>query len=280
MMPLAGVGLAWRPETAWLIECRADLQFSEVLVENLDPSSPPAALARLQERGVSLIPHGVSLSLGGAEAPEAARLERLARLATALKAPFVSEHVAFVRAGDYDSGHLLPVPRTREALDILVENVEHAVRRLPVPLVLENIAAQLEWPENEFSEAEFLRILFERTGTQWLLDASNLYANVINHRWDLDAFLAQAPLDRVAYVHVAGGIFADGVYHDTHAHALGAGPLAVLEQILRLTGPVPVLVERDRNFGGRGEHEAELNDVARIVAACRAGAAEARPDAW
>jgi len=204
----------------------------------------------------------------------------LARLATALKAPFVSEHVAFVRAGDYDSGHLLPVPRTREALEVLIENVQYAAQRLPVPLVLENIATLLEWPENELSEAEFLGILFERTGARWLLDASNLHANVVNHGWDLDAFLAQAPFERVAYLHVAGGTFAHGVYHDTHAHPLAAGPLSVLERIVRRTGPVPVLVERDRNFGGRFELEAELNDVARILAASRAGDEEARTHAW
>lgn len=36
----------------------------------------------------------------------------------ALPAPLVSEHIAFVRAGGTEAGHLLPVPRTPDALDV------------------------------------------------------------------------------------------------------------------------------------------------------------------
>ena len=37
-----------------------------------------------------------------------------------LKAAVISEHVCFVRAGGLESGHLLPVPRTEAALEVLV----------------------------------------------------------------------------------------------------------------------------------------------------------------
>ena len=50
------------------------------------------------------------------------RAEHLAGLADALGAPVASDHVCFVRAGGLDSGHLLPVPRTRDALEVLVDN--------------------------------------------------------------------------------------------------------------------------------------------------------------
>lgn len=60
-----------------------------------------------------------------------------------------SEHVAFVRAGGIEAGHLPPVSRTRESLEIVVENVLTARQTLPAPLALENIAALVEWPEGE-----------------------------------------------------------------------------------------------------------------------------------
>ncbi len=110
------------------------------------------------------MPHGISLSLGGAERPDPARLEALARLAVRFLAPMVSEHIAFVRAGGVETGHLLPLPRTRDALDVLVANVCEAQSALPVPLALENIAALVEWPEAEMDEAQFLTELLERTG--------------------------------------------------------------------------------------------------------------------
>jgi hypothetical protein len=54
------------------------------------------------------------------------RHDALARLARRVEAPFISEHIAFVRAGGMESGHLPPLPRTRAALDALVENVHVA----------------------------------------------------------------------------------------------------------------------------------------------------------
>src|SRR5207253_618234 len=109
-----------------------------------------------RRRGVPVVPHGVSLSLGGAEPPSPARLDALARLAARLGAPLVSEHLAFVRAGGLESGHLLPLPWTKAVLQIVVDNVRRAQDALPVPLALENVASLLRWPGAEMDEASFL----------------------------------------------------------------------------------------------------------------------------
>ena len=106
--------IGWRPELAWTIDRHPGLGFVEVLAEDVDAwGALPPALERLRDRGRVVVPHGVSLSLGGAEPPDRQRLAALARLAERFAAPFVSEHLAFVRAGGIESGHLLPVPRTR-----------------------------------------------------------------------------------------------------------------------------------------------------------------------
>src|SRR5204862_4752470 len=99
------------------------LGFIEVIAEAIGAHGLPAGVAAARERGLQVVPHGVSLSLGGAERPDRARLEHLAAVAERVGAPLVSEHIAFVRAGGRESGHLLPVPRTRAALEILAEDV-------------------------------------------------------------------------------------------------------------------------------------------------------------
>src|SRR5262249_37077733 len=153
-------------------------------------------------------------------------VEHLAAVAAAVDAPLVSEHVAFTRAGGLDSGHLLPVPRTRDALNVLVDNVRRAQADPPVPPALENIAGLFGWPDNELTEGQFLAELVERTGCRLLVDVANLYANAVNVDTAPETFLDELPLDRLAYVHVAGGVSHDGLYHDTHAHAV---PPQVLE---------------------------------------------------
>ncbi|HEX8088453.1 MAG TPA: DUF692 family protein, partial [Blastocatellia bacterium] len=87
-----GTGIGWRPELALMIARRARLRFVEVVAENIDPCAIPLPLQQLRERGVKIIPHGVSLSLGGADPLDRNRADRLGRLAIELDAPFVSEH--------------------------------------------------------------------------------------------------------------------------------------------------------------------------------------------
>jgi uncharacterized protein (UPF0276 family) len=211
-----------------------------------------------------VIPHGVSLGLGGTEPPDRARLARLAAAATALRAPFVSEHVAFVRAAGREVHHLLPLPRTAAALDVLVDNVRRAQDALPVPLVLENIAAVFAWPEpDQLPEHVFLRSLLERTGCRLLLDVSNLHGDAHNHGADADALLRAMPPAAVAYLHIAGGVTRGGVYHDTHAHPVPPGPRALLARYRALHGATPpVLLEHDADFGRRESLLAELDALA------------------
>jgi uncharacterized protein len=260
-----GVGIGWRAELALMISRRSGLRFVEVVAENIDPDSIPLPIQQLRERGVKIIPHGVSLSLGGADPLDINRVARLARLATALDAPFVSEHVAFVRAGGVEAGHLLPLPRTRAMLEVFVANVLAAKSLLPVPLALENVATLFDWPAPEMDEATFLAEAVRQTDSLLLLDVSNLYANSRNHRFDPLLFLDRLPLDRLAYVHVAGGVERNGLYHDTHAHAIPRGAIELLEELSsRVTLP-GVLLERDDHFPPEGEIAAELDAISASV---------------
>lgn len=264
-LPL-GLGVGWRPELALLIDRRADLGFVEILAEDFwQQPSVPTAIEVLRERGVRAVVHGVSLSLGGTDQPERARLAALARLAQRVDAPCVSEHIAFVRAGGRETGHLLPVPRTREALDVVVRNVRAAQAMLPVPLVLENIASLFAWPDAEMDEATFLGEVLDRTGARLLLDVANLHADSRNHGFDPVALLDALPLDRVAYVHVAGGIAQQGLYHDTHAHAVPRPVLGLLQALCERITPPGVLIERDDRFPPDAVFNAELDAVAAVL---------------
>lgn len=266
---LGDVGLGWRREIAGVI---ADMQpgFCEVVAESVPMRRgqvrPDPTLAALVSQGVPVIPHGVALSLGGVEPVQPARVRRLAACAQALGAPMVSEHIAFVRAGGIEAGHLLPVPRTREALDVLARNIERTRGELNVPLAVENIAAFLEWPESDLSESEFLTELVQRTGVLLVLDVANVYANARNRGLDPQRELARLPVERVAYSHVAGGHEDDGYYHDTHTHRT---PPEVLELVtaLRERANIPFMLERDGRYPPAAELFDELDAIAEAAGA-------------
>lgn len=261
------VGVSWRREMALAIERWPGLELIEIMAESVDSTRPlPLPLQSLRERGIPLIPHGTNLSLGSAEPPDPKRLKHLARLAQHVHAPLVSEHLAFVRGNGLETGHLLPVPGTRTMLDILVENVTLAQAALPVPLALENISTLVRWPDAELDEAAFLTELLERTDTLLLLDLENIYANCRNFGGTPQDFLERLPLERVAYVHVAGGREGhDGRFHDTHTTPI-AQPvfdlLAWLHQRIAIPG---VILERDDDFPDQAILHGELNRIRQVL---------------
>ena len=278
-MERLGTGIGWRPEIADAVEAMPGIDWVEVVAENVCPGHLPDSLRRLRERGVTVVPHGVSLGLGGADRPDPARLTALAERAGALGSPLVTEHIAFVRAGGrltasppLEAGHLLPVPRTRDALDVLCENVRIAQDALPVPLAVENIAALISWPGEEMTEGQFLYELADRTGVRLLIDVANLYTNHVNRGEDPAKALAELPLEAIAYVHVAGGFERDGVWHDSHAHPVPRPVLDILTDLASRVCPPGVLLERDENFPAPAELEGELGAVREALREGRARA--------
>ncbi|PKV88548.1 DUF692 domain-containing protein [Streptomyces sp. TLI_146] len=268
-----GIGIGWRPEIADAVERLPGVDWVEAVAENLCPGHLPESLVRLRRRGVTVVPHGVSLGLGGADRPDPGRLAELAARAEALSAPLVTEHIAFVRAGGaltasprLEAGHLLPVPRTWDALEVLCENVRIAQDCLPVPLALENIAALVNWPDEDMTEGQFLAELVERTGVRLLIDVANLHTNRVNRGEDPAKALAELPVEAIAYVHVAGGVEKDGVWHDTHAHPVGAEVLGVLAELVSRVSPRGVLLERDDAFPPEAELAGELGAIRAVLA--------------
>jgi uncharacterized protein (UPF0276 family) len=261
-----GLGIGWRPEIALPIERRRDLGFIEMTAEDLNTRGPlPAPIERLRRKGMAVVPHGVSLSLGSAEPLDLGRLDAFAKLAIRLDAPLVSEHIAFVRAGGLETGHLLPLPRTRETLELVVDNVREAKAGLPVPLALENIATLFEWPDSEIDEAAFLTAVLEQADVLLLLDIANVYANARNRGHDPLEFLDLIPLERIAYVHVAGGTEGGGLYHDTHGHDVPAAVLDLLAELAARVDVPGVMLERDDRFPTDAELNAELDAIAAAV---------------
>ncbi|NHN56312.1 DUF692 domain-containing protein [Calidifontibacter sp. DB0510] len=285
---LRGTAVAWRrPIAEFIAALAADdrITFTEVVAENVRPDRLPTELTALRRAGVAIVPHGVTLGLADASRPDADRLQHLADLAEALDSPVISEHVAFVRGaatpdplhGDVlEAGHLLPPPRTRDSLAVLVENVREAQQALPRPLAVENIAALMSWPEDELDEPDFLTELVDRTGVHLVLDVANLYASATARGTDPAAELARFPLEQVAYVHVAGGTERDGLYLDTHAHPVRDEVTALVTLLTSTYAdrclPLPgIMLERDADITAA----AVSSDLDRINTAVAQGVSHA-----
>jgi uncharacterized protein (UPF0276 family) len=250
------VGLAWRDEMAAAIHLNLDaIEHVEVIAERefRAPRSRIAALAELA-RVVPLSLHGVGLGLASSAPPDERRLARLARLIEQVAPDHWSEHLAFVRAGGFEIGHLAAAPYNSATLAGTFANLERARQVIGSLPHLENIATLLQPPGSCWSEVEFVGHVMRGSGCPLLLDLHNLHANAWNFRRDPFADLLALPLQRVATVHVSGGrLECDraGVARlvDDHLHD---PPDIVFELLAALAAAVPqhltVIIERDGRY--------------------------------
>ncbi|MDQ3814113.1 MAG: DUF692 domain-containing protein, partial [Armatimonadota bacterium] len=213
----------------------------------------------------TLIPHGLSLSLGSAEGLDDAYVRRLARLVRTVNQPYWSEHIAFTRAGGVDIGHLCPLPFAEEAIDVLCRNIAEVQRVIDVPLILENITYTVTMPGAQMSEAEFLCELLERTDCGLLLDVTNLYVNATNHSYDALAFVDQLPLERIVQFHFVGVERRHGILIDSHAQPTPAEVWNLMDAITARSPVKGMILERDENLPPFEEIVAELQQARAIM---------------
>jgi uncharacterized protein (UPF0276 family) len=265
-LPVLGAGVSFRPEWRWeVIRHRERLGAVEVIPETVVAESARREIAALRS-AVPVLLHGISLSLGGAEGLDSARLDHFARLVDTVEPPWMSEHIAFTRAGRADIGHLAPLPFTREAVETVARNVAMLRRRVPgVPLLLENIAYTVELPGAEMSEGEFVRSVLEAADCGLLLDLENVHANSLNHGYDPVEYLHSLPLDRVVEVHLAGGAWQDSHYADTHTRPVPEESWDLLRVLARRTAIHAVIIERDDDLPPFEELLSEVERAWRCV---------------
>ena len=98
------------------------------------------------------------------------------------------------------------------------------------------------------------------------LDVNNIYVNSRNFGFDPHAYLAQLPLARTCYVHVAGHyVEDDGLVIDTHGSDVIDPVWQLLSQAYERMGhPVPTCLERDFNIPDLATLSHEVAHIARL----------------
>jgi uncharacterized protein (UPF0276 family) len=277
-------GLSWRPAlAAGIFDALAHIDVLELMADDhfRDSAKELRALRTLaRQRPVHL--HGTGLGLASASPPPPERVERLARLVGAVEPESWSEHLAFVRAGGIEIGHLAAPPRSAATLDGTAANVERARRAVGSLPQLENVATLIDPPGSDRDELSFVSEALRATGAPLLLDLHNLYANAHNFGFDPYSFLFALPLDRLGSVHLAGGRWcglrgrADSRrWLDDHLHPVPDPVFDLLEALAtRARCALTVVLERDGAYPPMAELLGELDRARAAVARGRARQAE------
>jgi uncharacterized protein (UPF0276 family) len=189
--------------------------------------------------------HGVSLSIGSTDPLDFDYLAKLKRLAGAVKARWVSDHLCWTGVAGLNAHDLLPIPLNEQTLRYVAARVRIVQDFLERRLVLENPSSYVTFADSSLSEWEFLSRLAEGTDCGLLLDVNNVYVSSVNHDFDPAEYIRAVPHRRVVQFHLAGHTNCQTHLIDTHdGHVID--PVWELYRLAhRLTGGAATLMEWD-----------------------------------
>jgi uncharacterized protein (UPF0276 family) len=254
-------GLGWRPDlSARILLHREQIDVMEVMADDYFFASEARVRSlSLLSSQVPVVLHGVSLGLASTIPVEPKRLKALSRVHQCVPVDYWSEHLAFVRAGGIEIGHLAAPPRSEQSICGTVRNVLRAADVVGAMPLLENIATLIDPPGSQMDEACWVSEILKRSGARMLLDLHNLFANAINFGFDPLDYLKHIPLDRVSAIHLSGGKWirspldqggkSEKRLLDDHLHDVPTKVYDLLEWVAQYCdNSLTVILERDGNY--------------------------------
>ncbi len=268
-------GLLWRPEhAAELWRHLDDVDVVEVIAEDwLDRGAREVDALRSLARQIPVRLHGVSLGAASTEPVAPRRLDAIARLVNRVEPEAWSEHLAFVRGGGVELGHLCAPSRRPETAAGAIPNLRAAARVVGSAPLVENAAALGVPPASTIGEAAWTQEILDGSGCGLLLDLHNLHANEKNCGSRAVGFidsLRGAPQE----IHIAGGRWTESLgarrLVDDHLHDVPGDVFALLARVAASTDrPLTVILERDGAWPGVAALLAELGRARQVVSSAR-----------
>ncbi len=268
------VGLGWRPPLGASILANLDrIDIVEVMADDwFGASARKLHQLRTLAAQVPVELHAVGLGMASSAPTDRKKLSAMARLVEALRPESWSEHLAFVRAGEIELGHLAAPPRTEETVAGTVRNLREAAKVVGVAPHVENIATIIDPPASTLSEFEWTRQILDASGCHLLLDLHNVHANAHNFGSDAGRLLEFAGAGQVQYIHIAGGYeAAEGRIVDDHLNDVPDPVYDLLRQVAAVApGPLTVILERDGKYPPMESLLKQLDRAREAMAAGRA----------
>jgi uncharacterized protein (UPF0276 family) len=257
-----GAGLGLKAEHyEHALDCTASGLWFEVHPENYMVDGGPR-LAWLEAIGSRhpLSLHGVSLSL--------AHLQRLKALADRVQPALMSEHLAWSTWRGQYHPDLLPFPRSHEALQRIVDNIDCTQNILGRRIAIENPTHYLRLDGHDWSELDFLTELSNRTGCGLLLDVNNVFISAHNQSFNAASYLDAFPADAVMEIHLAGHTSDPGdsnLLIDSHDSPVSDAVWSLYQRLIKRIGPRPTLIERDDQIPAFDELMIERNRAQNLL---------------
>lgn len=225
-----------------------DVDLVEAVSENFfgGGGRPMAVLERLR-RDMPVVLHGVSLGIGSPEPPAADYLARLRALADRVQPEWISDHLCWTSLGGHHAHDLLPLPRTREAIARVVDNLGRVQDALGRRVALENVSSYVAFADDAMAEHDFLAEIVRRADAWILLDVNNVLVTAANFGLDPIAYVDALPSERIVQLHLANHSDRGTHEFDDHRGAVPDEVWALYRHVVRRHGRITTIVEWDED---------------------------------
>jgi uncharacterized protein len=169
-----------------------------------------------------LVAHNIGISLGTIDYFDKEYIYFMKGMHEKYDFKWHSDHLSFLKLPtkgphDHNAGIAVPVPFDEEYLEMIGDKIDFITSQVKLPFLIENNVYFIEYPEQDYTEIEFINKLTKEHDCNVLLDIHNLYANSINQKIKSKAYIDGLDMSKVLEMHIAGGNFMNGTYMDSHA---------------------------------------------------------------
>jgi uncharacterized protein (UPF0276 family) len=279
-----GVGIQYNPEILdWFPFEELEVDVLEILLDNImGPIDGPYLMKPSAQRTIDRLAGNFTLlahsnygcEFGFAPLEHTAAVRRHVALAHKLRSPWVANH-CFYGDDSWLDIWSSPIQFSHAEIERCAARAKQLQELYGMPLAHENAAYYIECPGAQMREAEFMARLVERSGTYLHLDLHNVYTNSLNLAgFDADDYLDTIPLDRVIAIHLAGGSWFGGLYHDWHDSKVPEPVWDMLHKVMSRATPAAIILEyqgqahhpNTRVLGGKIDGDMIVADVDRARA--------------
>jgi len=248
-----GLGLR-SPHHSYVLQKKPKVDFFEVHTENFiaDGGASLDFLSKIS----SIYPlsfHCVGISLGSANKIDTLHLKKIKSLIDRFNPILLSDHLSWSNSSNYGVGNdLLPIPYTKESLQIFCDNIKQVQNYFGRQILIENPSAYLEYKTVEMSETEFLNEIVKQSECGLLLDINNIYVSCCNFNLDAEKYLKEIDAANVKEIHLAGHSIHkyqnQEIRIDTHNTNVCDDVLELYQSFARKNPDIPTLIEWDQNI--------------------------------
>ncbi|MEY4066531.1 MAG: hypothetical protein RIR26_2739 [Pseudomonadota bacterium] len=250
-----GVGVGLRPtHFPYFLSQKPQVEWVEIISENfmglrsMGLGGRPLVVLEKIRQDLQVAMHGVSLSIGSADALDTVYLKRLKELAERIEPFIISDHLCWTGIDGRNVHDLLPLPFTPSAVNHVASKIGMVQDFLGREILMENVSSYVTFSTSEMTEWEFFSEVARQSGCGLLVDVNNIYVNAVNHGFSPLDYLHGLPTHSVRQFHLAGHMESDDILIDTHSCLVAENVWNLYREALKIFGTRSTLIEWDEEI--------------------------------